>query len=316
MKLNRNAQILLGLAGGITLAYAYAKMKKSKVKSATSKSGSTTASNGVTRSEKIDYILENADSTTEEDKSGFGGDRFKFNPTLGYMLPTGVVHDDKASSEMDLSKEGDLANDIFFNAYGDPTDDPTAEAEAILNELSDKELNVAYVVVKERKNKPGIAISEIAKKGGMNSGGLEVLKTVIIPRINDIKALKKTPNWKEKMEQRKRFKAENKRRWNVDAPRPNGNSKKKGFKCNKEIRTMGQSRVLKQMCGEEKRIFGNSEAYERCKCAFLKDGKYMDESLKIKRPKTKELFANMVTNRSDYGMWGGHRNDGERYPMT
>jgi hypothetical protein len=201
MNLTKNHKILLGIAIGGGLAYILWRRNKAGQGMTTASTGVVDAENPTTREGKIEYILANADADSQEEMTGFDGDRFSYNPTLGYELPHGEVDVTNAGSEMILPREGNLAQEVFFNAEGDPTDDPTAEAEAVLNELTNNELNVAFKVTKAKKENPNVSETALANRFGAKAKS--IFENIVNKKLKDVKALKKSPKWKSKWEARK-----------------------------------------------------------------------------------------------------------------
>ena len=80
MKLTNNHKILLGLAIGGGIAWWLTRKKSA---TATSTTSNTAKAEDLTREEKINYILENVITTPTEEKTGFSGERFEYDPKIG-----------------------------------------------------------------------------------------------------------------------------------------------------------------------------------------------------------------------------------------
>lgn len=199
MKLNNNHKILLGLAIGGGIAW-WLTRKKSATTSSTSIN--TAKAEDLTREEKIDYILDNIEANIVETQQGFSGERFEYDPKLGYSLPYGIVRVVSAGNEVVLPREGNLAQEVFFNADGETTDNPVEEAEAVLDALTDKELNVAFKVSKARVQNPNVSDEELFKIANISSDAQTTYKGIVREKFNDLKALSKHPNWKKGLLQR------------------------------------------------------------------------------------------------------------------
>lgn len=198
MNLTKNQKILLAVAIGGGVAWM---MRK---KSSTSPSSTTTiggvkedAENPVTREGKIEYIINNTDSEQAEEQTGFSGDRFQYDPTIGYAIPVGKVREVPASAEITLMKEGNLANEVFFNADGDPT----VDAIDTFNGLTDDEVNQLFKLVKKKRSNPQLSMGQIATDQSIDTASSRY--ALLRSKLQDIKALKKNPNWKKRWSERK-----------------------------------------------------------------------------------------------------------------
>jgi hypothetical protein len=118
------------------------------------------------------------------------GDRFEMNFNLGKLMPKGEVIDVRAANQMVFSPNPTTENDVFLSADGE-NDVAFEECIQTLNELSDDELDVAYVIVKEKKNAPNKGVSEIAKAMGIVGEKLTQLKEVILSRLKKVHETKK-----------------------------------------------------------------------------------------------------------------------------
>lgn len=325
MNLSHNNKILLAIAIGGGIAYALHRSNKSKdIKTTLASNGKVDAENPTTREGKIEYILANAETTSTEEKSGFTGERFAYNSKLGYLMPIGNIKETDSGAEMILPREGDLAQEVFFNAEGDTTDDPTEEAVAILNELTDEELDIAYKATKARKNNPQLSASEVAKKIGLQTESKKMFADIILPRLNDIKALRKSKKWKEKWQQRKqRFQQ-----------RVQGQIKGIKSSYNKnDVRSIDKQ-IPQDIYDKCRATYDDKASFVRCvnkavegrrrKCtqihrdkravAKCMSGKGKGRGLSDISPR--RTFAQQVTNRKEGSMWGGHRNDGNLASLT
>lgn len=198
MKLTNNHKILLGLAIGGGIAWWLTRKKSASTTSAPA----TAKAEELTREEKINYILENLTTNGIEESTGFSGERFEYDPRLGYALPIGTVSVQSAGKEMILPREGNLAQEVFFNADGEATNNPVEEAEAILDALTDEELNVAFKVSRARVKNPNFSDDELIKIANIDKKGQGLFLGLIKEKFNDVKALTKNPNWKKGLKRR------------------------------------------------------------------------------------------------------------------
>ena len=199
MKLTNNHKILLGLAIGGGIAWWLTRKKSATTNNSSTATAST---EDMTREEKVTYILENIETNLKEESTGFSGERFEYDPRLGYALPIGTVRVQSAGAEMTIPREGNLAQEVFFNADGEETNNPVEEAEAILDALTEEELNVAYKVSKARVQNPNITDDEIIKIANIDKKGQGLFLGLIKEKFNDVKALTKSPNWKKGLQKR------------------------------------------------------------------------------------------------------------------
>ena len=202
MKLTNNHKIILGLAIGGGIAW-WLTGKKSATNS-TTKIVSTPED--LSREEKIGYILETMQPNDAEVSTGFSGERFEYDPRLGYSLPSGVVRTQSAGGEMVLPREGNLAQEVFFNADGEETDNPVEEAESILDALTNQELNIAFKMSKARRKNPKLTDEQIADIIKLSQKDRSFFKGIIKERFNDVKALSKHPNWRKGLGRRLKMK--------------------------------------------------------------------------------------------------------------
>ena len=150
-----------------------------------------------TRDEKVNYIINNAEANFKEEMSGFEGVSFKWNPVLEKMYPVGTIIEGEQPKYMD---------DIFYGAEG-KSDDPSAEAESIVESMTDDEVDLAYRLTKYRLNNPSAISEEQALReisgNNFNENVLILVTQKIKPKLNDVKALKKHPVFAEKWSLRK-----------------------------------------------------------------------------------------------------------------
>lgn len=310
--MKQNHKILLGIGIGAGLAYVLHRMSKNNGNGATASIPSG-ASSEPTRGEKEAFIIETL--VPDEDMTGIDGDRFRYDPTLGYELPVGTVHETDAGEEMILPREGNLAQEVFFNAEGMMADrgdrkvvhkmrpmetqdqvfaktkelplDPTAEAEGIMDEMTDEEVDMAYTVAKEMKIDPSMTKAEILEALGIDASKTGVFNKEIKPRLRVIKKLKNKPNWNS--------------RWTARRAKM---KKKFGSRIGK-----GKGRPMMPFghgVSDEKRA-------KRCdaKCRATHPFNKEKKRACVDKCTTRESFKDKVTNRQDGAMWGGHRNDGK-----
>jgi len=269
--MKKNHKILLGITIGAGVAYALHTMYGGKKGNGAIVPAPVKPQDDITREQKEEYVIDSLKLTPSEEKSGFDGDRFRYDPTLGYEIPVGQVEETRASNEMILPNEGNLANEIgFSNLTGNGQSvahkmkpqvrekvftktlpisaDPTEEAIAILNEMTDEEVDVAYVVARGLAENPSSSRTDLLKSLGLDATNNGVYNTVIRPRLQDIKVLKKKKNWRSRWAKRRaKF---------ASTPRVGGG-----------------------------------------------------RPMRPKRPRRGKLM-NQIIHRTDGAMWGGHRQDG------
>ena len=230
MKLTKNHKILIGvgLAGAGIYWYMNRKPKtpkasetaKDTVTTATTESVETGTKEPQTREEKENYVIENVTATTKEESTGFDGDRFEFDPTVGYEMPRGVVQQNGESDSFDISMpdsddfevmsgadgdydydsfDDDEGYDVFYGVDGEETANPVAEAKAVVQQLDDAELTKAVQVVKTVKADPSAEQGSILASLGTDGQMADKIARL----LNDIKVLKKQPDWKAIYEQEK-----------------------------------------------------------------------------------------------------------------
>jgi hypothetical protein len=268
MKLTNNHKILIGLAIGGGIAWLLTRKKSATASSTTSNA----KSEDLTREEKINFILDTIEPNATEISTGFSGDRFEYDPKLGYALPIGTVDVVSAGSEIVLPREGNLAQEVFFNAEGQPTNNPIEEAEVILDTLTDEELNVAFKVSQARVNNPNLTDDAIIKIANIDKKGQGLFLGIIKKRLNDLKAMSKNPNWKKGLAKRKEMMGMTK-------------EERKAYRQEKRQQRESRQQNRSQSMGRPKPLFGGGN----------------------KRPR----FTDEVIYRQNGSMWGGYRNDGK-----
>lgn len=274
MKLTNNHKILLGLVVGGGVAWLLSRRNSS---SASTDAISSSAPEELSREDKVDFIIENIGTSNQDESSGFSGERFEYDPRLGYALPIGKVQETRASSEMTLMKEGNLANEVFFNADGEETDDPVEEAESILSELTDQELNIAFKVARARKNNPNLNEEALIKIANLNKEGQGIFLGLIKEKMNDVKGLQKSPNWK------------------------------KGIARRQEMR-----QKMKGMSKDERKAFRMTflENLRAKRKARRQERRGQTQESGMKKRPARASFKDEIINRQSGAMWGGYRNDG------
>ena len=233
MKKNTKILIGVGLAGAGLWWYMNRKKKpsdsattpeeKDTLESTEETSVDTNTKDPKTREEKENYVIENTTSSDKEEKTGFDGDRFQFDPTVGYEMPVGTVQetgesdtwnlnipeddafdvmssaDGEYDSEYDDLDDYDEGYDVFFGIDDEPTDNPVSEAKAVVQALDNDELDKAVKVVKAVKSDPTKDQESILATLGASGLSLEKIARL----LNDLKVLKKQPDWKAMYEQEK-----------------------------------------------------------------------------------------------------------------
>lgn len=296
MKLTNNHKILIGLAIGGGIAWLLTRKKSATASSTPSINPSTAKSEDLEREEKIDFIIGTIEPNATEISTGFSGERFEYDPRLGYSLPIGTVDVVSASSEIVLPREGNLAQEVFFNADGEPTSSPTDEAEGVLDELTDEQLNVAFEVAQARVNNPNVtddAIIEISNLGQRNQEELELIKQ----KLNDLKALSRNPLWKIALQRR------NERRREL---------RKKLMSMTKAERRAYRKQQQDRRASRQQRRASRQTKQQRFQARQQRRGQSMGRPKPLfdgrnKRPN----FMDEVVYREKGSMWGGYRNDGK-----
>ncbi len=276
-KLTTNHKIVIGLVAGGVLAWFFLRNKSSEDKKSTESLNSDKTPLAKTREEKIEYILDNLEATTTETQSGFSGDRFEFDPTIGYAIPIGKVDVVGAGEEMIISRDGNFANEIYFNVDGEPTDNPVEEAVALLNELSDEELNIVYACVVAKKKDPNLNVSELVaempieerKKGGLSS--------FLQKRMNDVKSIKKSPKWQSFWSKR----------------REDGSKFMSMFRRNADRKRVSTKDVIESKCGRRPLFGVGARRWRAC----VDELKNEESSSNIVGRVNRSKFKNEVVNR-------------------
>jgi hypothetical protein len=206
--MNKTQKILLAIGVGVGVAYLYRRyMMPKKSASATitdadisSTTTTTSETEPTSRSEKEEYILDNAMASEKETMSGMDGVSFVFNPKLGKFYPKGTLT---------YGQEPAYYESIFYSADGDmKTNVPNAveNAESTLANMTDQELELAYRIVKYCKENPDARgdMKKVIK--GMNITNprlIEFINKKLNKSLNDIKIAKKDASWNEKWAEKK-----------------------------------------------------------------------------------------------------------------
>jgi hypothetical protein len=206
--MNKTQKILLAIGVGVGVAYLYRRyMMPKKSASATitdadisSTTTTTSETEPTSRSEKEEYILDNAMASEKETMSGMDGVSFVFNPKLGKFYPKGTLT---------YGQEPAYYESIFYSADGDmKTNVPNAveNAESTLANMTDQELELAYRIVKYCKENPDSRgdMKKVIK--GMNITNprlIEFINKKLNKSLNDIKIAKKDASWNEKWAKKK-----------------------------------------------------------------------------------------------------------------
>ena len=206
--MNKTQKILLAIGVGVGVAYLYRRyMMPKKSASATITDADVSAiatktseTDPKSRSEKEEYILDNAMASETETMSGMDGVAFVFNPKLGKFYPKGTLT---------YGEEPAYYESIFYSADGDmKTNVPNAveNAESTLANMTDQELELAYRIVKYCKENPDARGNMEKVITGMNITNprlIEFINKKLNKRLNDIKIAKKDASWKEKWANKK-----------------------------------------------------------------------------------------------------------------
>lgn len=318
MKMNRNTKIILGIGVGVGLAYLLYGRKKTAPKTAVAPKSAPKLSEevetdidvpdedevdvlemGDTRDEQIAYILDNVDTNIKEEASGFEGTKFVWNPKLGRYYPVGVIH------------EGRMPNyaDSVFYGFADE-DEPVQDAVESLSDLSDKEVLLAFNLVKYRRKSPK-AISEEEAVKEISTGDpkiIEIVRTRIVPRLNDIKVLKKRPNWRKNWaERRKKVRELVAEKSRVCGKRPADPKNRKEYRqC---LRRVGKSQKGQPIFVSMKTKM-KSRSNERLNNRKARQEKRNSFSGVEYNDLRQQEFSNEVTNRMAGGIFAGRRFDG------
>ena len=321
--MNRTQKILIANGVGVGLAYMYRKYmtpKKSAPTGLTDKDLETiptknpTENAPTTRSEKEEYILDNAMASESETMSGMDGVRFVWNPKLGKFYPKGTIKE---------GQEPAYYESVFYSADGDlKTNVPNAveNSESILSSMTDQELELAYRIIKFCKENPETKgnIDMVVK--GMNITNpriIEVIKKRINKKLNDIKIAKKDASWDEKWEKRKENRIKN----------------RKEFRDKTGLEKDEFDKVVAKVCGKLKRnvkyTAEQMAKYQSCSEMVSKKmreraSKKVQEAVsnapvgvKSKIADVRQnQFAKEVVNRQGTGQFAGMREDGKNNQYT
>jgi len=313
--MNKTQKILLAIGVGVGVAYFYRRyMMPKKSASATitdadisSTTTTTSETDPKTRSEKEEYILDNAMASETETMSGMDGVKFVWNPKLGKFYPTGTLTEEQ---------EPAYYESIFYSADGDvKTNVPNAveNAESTLANMTDQELELAYRIVKYCKENPDARgdMNKVIK--GMNITNprlIEFINKKLNKNLNDIKIAKKDASWNQKWadkkEKRKQKRKEFFDRTGVDKDTFNKAVEKNCGKRKRNVRLSADKVAKYRQCSEN---VGN-KLREKAKKEVRNA---VDNSSVSKKSEITEIrqnqFANQVTNRSTGGMYAGKRWD-------
>jgi hypothetical protein len=319
--MNNTQKILIAVGVGVGVAYVYNVYKKGKKpsKGKPSKGKSEIANvnlqipenaaiSDLTREEKEEFILDNTSATPQEISSGFEGTRFVWNPSVEKMYPVGTIQEGEQPTfgEIFNSAEGYVVSGI-------PKSDipnSVSNAEKSLKDLTDKEIELLFLITKRMKESQSVLSEEDALKelGITNPNIIKVVRQKLKKRLNDIKIMKKDANWKSNWSKRK----EKRRKRRIDF------KEKMGFDKNMF------DKQVRMTCGNKK-TFGRSKA-QYVKCVEMIADKMRSQikseirvgvataplSVKDEINKSRqESFAKQITNRDSGGIFAGQRWDGE-----
>ena len=323
-KINNTQKILLAIGVGVGVAYVYNRYKKNKKQEGVKDNPtlikpvntppvnispvSTTknlAIEDMSRAEKEEFIIDNVSSTPQQDSSGFEGTRFVWNPTIEKMYPVGTIQVGQEPSYMDLGFSG-------VNGYKDKlitiprTISPILRAENSLKDLTDQEIDLLASLVNTMSNNPSIMSEEqaIDEMGITNQNLIKLIKSKFKKRLNDIKIMKKTPNWEINWRERKKNRSKDRKEF----------FDKNGFDKSK------LDQLVAQRCGdatnkaEQKKCVEKCANYLRSQIKNKFDDKLASASVSEKDSINKlrqKSFTQQLTNRSAGGIYGGYRWDGE-----
>lgn len=201
----KNQNILFAGLAGIGVAIAVNEYRKRQGSNASKGNEPKSVDSLSERDEKIDFIISNAASNEAEEMSGFNGNRYAFNPRLGYPLPKGSVDVENSGRSMDIDAERNYAHEIHFNADGDTNGNPVTEAIDMLEKLSDDDLDIAYKATKVRLNKANASLKEVADEIGLSDDQKKTYAEIVVPVVKDLKALKKSPSWESNFGKRRKY---------------------------------------------------------------------------------------------------------------
>ena len=313
--MNKTQKILLAIGVGVGVAYLYRRyMMPKKSASATITDADVSAiatktseTDPKSRSEKEEYILDNAMASETETMSGMDGVAFVFNPKLGKFYPKGTLT---------YGEEPAYYESIFYSADGDmKTNVPNAveNAESTLANMTDQELELAYRIVKYCKENPDARGNMEKVITGMNITNprlIEFINKKLNKRLNDIKIAKKDASWKEKWANKKEMRKK----------------RRKDFFDKVGVKKDIYDKAVEKSCGKRKRnvrLSANAIAkYRQCSENVAK--KLRDEAknqirdavsnapvstkAEISEMRQKQ-FARQLTNRRIGGVFAGKRWD-------
>lgn len=310
--MNNTQKILIAIGVGVGVAYVYHRYKKGKTttgSTATDKKANgsfqlpeESATADMTREEKEEYILDNVFATPQEVSSGFEGVRFVWNPTIEKMYPVGTIQEGQQPTfgEIFNSAEGDSVSDI---------PNSVVNAEKSLSDLTDQELELLFRITKKMRENPSVMSEEDAVRelGITNPNVIKIVRAKLKKRLNDIKIMKQDANWNAKWESRKETRKKRRKEF----------AEKMGFDkgtFDKKVRKVCGKKPRKGMTAEYKKCVQNladkmrsevkSEVREDVSSAPVS----VKDDISTRRQKS---FAKQVTNRTEGGMFAGHRWDGE-----
>ena len=289
--MTKNTKILIGVGLGLGVAYWLYNRNKKKTATTTKSATNPTVAlsdaineNPVTREEQLAYILENTEANAVEQQSGFEGVKFVWNKNFERYYPVGTIVEGQMPSYADA---------VFNSFEGEEDIDPTDSAMGSLQDLTDNEIKLAYNLVKYRKKNPSAISEEESFKqiGGNDPKILEIIKSKLRPKLNDIKILKNHPKWSARWEKKKRTFTSI-----ID----------KAKKCGR--RPIGKNKVVLW----KKCIEGTSRKQALNKPT---DGEGVPTTVRGKEKfneKRQKSFAQQVTRRNEGGMFAGKRFDGKK----
>lgn len=312
--MNNTQKILVAIGVGVGVAFIYNRYKKGKPttgSNATIKKANVnlqlpeeTATANMSREEKEEFILDSVSATPQEVSSGFEGVRFVWNPNIEKMYPVGTIEEGQQPTfgEIYNSAEGDVVADIPSSVEN---------AEKSLSDLTDQELELLFRIAKKMRENPSVISEEDAVKelGITNPNIIQVVRKKLKKRLNDIKIMKKDRNWKAKWESRKGTRRNRRKEF----------SEKMGF--DKGI----FDKQVRKTCGLSPRLGkGNKANYKKC-VQTLADKMRSQAKLEVAtavanapvsekdmiNSARQKSFSQQVTNRTEGGMFAGHRWDGE-----
>jgi hypothetical protein len=319
--MNNTQKILVAIGVGVGVAFIYNRYKKGKPttgSNATIKNANVTlelpeksATADMTREEKEEYILDKVSATPQEVSSGFEGVRFVWNPKIGKMYPVGTIVEGEEPSFGEIFNQAEGTSSTRMANPKNQISETVLSAEKILQSLDEQELNFVFEVVKRQNENPSISSEEevIKEMGITNPSVVKKVRQLLKKTLNDIKALKTDSVWSQKWNARKEVRL--KRRSDFKG--------KMGF--DKGI----FDKQVRKTCGLSPRLGkGNKANYKKCvqtladkmrsqaklEVATAVANAPISEKDMINNARQKS-FSQQVTNRTEGGMFAGHRWDGE-----